>query len=386
MRQRHTPTRLSHVSSGTTLCVQKINQPPADRADELVGGGRLRLKFNEAEMHEAGRKVDSRTSNDEQRRWCLFTSAGDKNAIRLWLAGDTPRRWDLVAAYYGDDDDEFATISELCSYAFRTKGGKFQNLKKLITEHPQFFDRYSHVWVCDDDIVMSRPQINEAFDITERLGFWVAQPADRREGRNSHWITCFAGPSWDYRIVNFVEVRMPIFRRDKLIEFLAVYDGSLVGAGIEYWFANLFKADEFGRFAIIDKVQVINPRTRDKGESEIDRLQAWHLRYASMLKAAKKYGFAEDRPHKVFAYCKLAPPRNLLVIFELPLKELPMISPAWLEALRRSRWRGAVWVVKSALIFRAVVQTFQRAGWRQAIWFLRCGLVIRRQRWTVNDL
>jgi hypothetical protein len=179
---------------------------------------------------------------------------------------------------------------------------------------------------------------------------------------------------------------MPIFRRDKLIEFLAVYDGSLVGAGIEYWFANLFKADEFGRFAIIDKVQVINPRTRDKGESEIDRLQAWHLRYASMLKAAKKYGFAEDRPHKVFAYCKLAPPRNLLVIFELPLKELPMISPAWLEALRRSRWRGAVWVVKSALIFRAVVQTFQRAGWRQAIWFLRCGLVIRRQRWTVNDL
>jgi len=44
-------------------------------------------------------------STDEQRRWCLFTSADDKNAIRLWLAGDTPRRWDLVAAYYGDDND-----------------------------------------------------------------------------------------------------------------------------------------------------------------------------------------------------------------------------------------------------------------------------------------
>ena len=92
------------------------------------------------------------------------------------------------------------------------------------------------------------------------MALWVAQPADLPEGKNSHWITCFAGSKWDYRTVNFVEVRMPIFRRDKLVEFLGVYDGSLVGAGIQYWFANLFNADEFGRFAIIDKVRVINPR------------------------------------------------------------------------------------------------------------------------------
>jgi hypothetical protein len=339
-------------------------------------------------MREAGtigKKLDCAVSIDEQRRWCLFTSAGDKNAIRLWLAGDTPRRWDLVAAYYGDNDDQFAEISRLCSYAFRTKGSKFQNLKKLISEHPAFFDRYSHVWVCDDDILMSTLQINEAFDITERLGFWVAQPADRREGRNSHWITCFAGPSWDYRIVNFVEVRMPIFRRDKLIEFLAVYDGSLVGAGIEYWFANFFKADEFGRFAIIDKVQVINPRTRDKGESEIDRLQARHLRYAGWMKAAKKYGFAEDRPHKVFAYCRLAPPGNLVAVF-LPIREYPAINSVWMDRLRRSHWRGGSCFVKRALIARTFLQIARRSGWRQAIWFLRCGLMIRRQRWAVNDL
>ena len=180
-------------------------------------------------------------STNEQRRWCLFTSAGDRSAVRRWVAGDEPRRWDLVAAYYGDDDREFAEVSKLCSYTFRVRGSKFQNLKKLITEQPRFFDQYSHVWVCDNDILMSKSQIDEAFDIAERLGFWVAQPADSPEGRNSHWITCFAGPSWDYRIVNFVEVRMPIFRRDKLIEFLAVYDGSLVGAGIDPWFSSFLQ-------------------------------------------------------------------------------------------------------------------------------------------------
>ena len=70
-------------------------------------------------------------SMQQQQRWCLFTSAGDKNVIRLWLRGDTSRPWDLVVAYYGDNDHEFSELSKVSSYAFRTKGGKFQNLKKL---------------------------------------------------------------------------------------------------------------------------------------------------------------------------------------------------------------------------------------------------------------
>lgn len=322
-------------------------------------------------------------TSEEQRRWCLFTSAGDKNAVGLWLAGDGPRGWDLVSAYYGDDENEFAEISKVSTYAFRTKGSKFQNLKKLVTEYPRFFDRYSHVWVCDDDIRMSPYQINEAFDITEKMGFWVAQPADLAGGRNFHWITCFAGPSWDYRIVNFVEVRMPIFRRDKLTEFLATYDRTLVGAGIDYWFASFFKADEFGRFAIIDKVQVINPPTQDKGGSEIDKLQAAEVRSAAWAEIANKNGIVAYPDHRVFAYCKLAPARDLLAIF-LPMREFPTIYPAWLETLRRSGWRGAIWIVKGGLVARAFLQTLRRAGWHEAIWFLRCGLAIRRQRRAVN--
>ena len=213
-------------------------------------------------------------------RWCIFTSAGDNNSIRMWLEGGVSRIWDLIVAYYGDNEREFAELRRVSNYAFRTKGGKFPNLKKFLAQQPSFFEKYSYIWVCDDDMRMSVAQINEAFAITERLGFWIAQPAFHPEGKNVHTINVYAGSQCDYRTVNYIENSVPIFRQDKLAEFLAIYDGSMPsGAGIDFWYMNVFGANklgrwnlfaslirpsELGRFAVIDKVQVINPHTKEK--------------------------------------------------------------------------------------------------------------------------
>jgi len=221
---------------------------------------------------------------DQQKRWCIFTSAGDHNAIRLWVQGDMPRRWDLIVAYYGDNERVFAEINKISANAFRAKGGKFQILKKLMVQRPRCLDQYSHVWVCDDDIRMSAAQINEAFAIAEVFKFWVAQPSFLQEGKISHEITRYAGPQCDYRIVNFIEENVPIFSRVKLMEFLRVYDGSLTGWGIDHWYMNLFGAHKLGRitnlfrknrmglFAIINKIAVTNPLDEEKGGNELDRL------------------------------------------------------------------------------------------------------------------
>lgn len=324
-------------------------------------------------------------SIDPQRRWCVFTSAGDRNAIHRWLEGHAPRRWDLVTAYYGNNDHTFLEIKKFCIYAFRAKGSKFQNLKKLVLQHPKFFDRYSHVWVCDDDILMSGTQINEAFELTETLGFWIAQPATRAEGKNGHWITCFAGPQWDYRIVNFVEVNLPIFRLDKLKEFLDVYDGSLVGWGIDHWYANLFKANEFGRFAIFDRVQVINPKNQDKGgRNEIEILRPASLRAADWNIVRKKLGMVEYFP-KIFAYCKLAPERELLRAAPSFLEEeYPSINPAWWHVLRRLRLSGLVRLIKAGLLVKSFLEIAWRSGWHKAIFSLECWISMRRQRQAVG--
>jgi hypothetical protein len=66
--------------------------------------------------------------SEAERRWCVFTSAGDKNVVRRWLESDAPQRWDLVVAYYGDNEHGFAEIRNLSSYSFRSKGSKFQKI------------------------------------------------------------------------------------------------------------------------------------------------------------------------------------------------------------------------------------------------------------------
>jgi len=244
---------------------------------------------------------------ETHRRWCLFTSAGNKNNIAQWLEQSTSRQWDLVVAFYGDDDGQYSQLSKESFHAFRTKGAKFQNLKRLIIQHPNFFDDYSYVWVCDDDILMTSKQIEEVFSISETFQFWVAQPAFDARGKISHPLTRYAGPQVDYRIVNFVEVTAPIFRQDKLVDFLHVYDGSLVGWGIDYWYTNHFAANVYGAFAIIDKVCVINPTDEQKGEREIDKLQSTELRRITWEEVRAKYRLTEYPP-KVFAYCRIAAP------------------------------------------------------------------------------
>jgi hypothetical protein len=59
-----------------------------------------------------------------KRRYLVFTSAGDRTNLRMWLAED--RRFDLWITYYGDDPDTLEAMATI-GYAgraqsFRTYG------------------------------------------------------------------------------------------------------------------------------------------------------------------------------------------------------------------------------------------------------------------------
>ncbi|HUZ73493.1 MAG TPA: hypothetical protein VMU87_10945 [Stellaceae bacterium] len=312
-------------------------------------------------------------SSDDGLRWCLFTSAGDRNAIRLWTEGEAERRWDLVIAYYGDSDAEFAALSRRATHAFRDKGSKFQNLRKLVLREPKYFDRYSHVWVCDDDIHMSPPQIDEAFAIAESFDFWVAQPAFRAEGKISYWFTYSAAPPWDFHIVDFIEENTPIFRRDKLLEFLAAYDGSHAAYGIDFWYMTVLKFATAGKFAIIDRVQVANPFDDAKGGiREILRMESDET-YLAGFEALRTKGIIADIPQKILAYGKIASlaekRAEITAGANVSPPELQAIID-WIEARQPDGWREAA----------ARLRAFDdRLRWEMAIYLARGVAALRSQ-------
>ncbi|MBG1231719.1 hypothetical protein [Aestuariivirga litoralis] len=218
--------------------------------------------------------LDRRISTPRKR--CIFTSAGSHHQIAMW--DDGPRSWDLVVAFFGDDDLVYEGVAARADVILRRKGSKFQNLKALYLQQPGLFDRYDFIFLLDDDIHIKPPEINRLFDIAETYDFWVCQPSYDPAGRVSHAITRQLGRH--IRLTDFVEVTCPVFRRDKLVSFLNVYDGELVGWGVDWWYCHVLQAREHRKFAIIDEIAVLNPHPHQKGMAvrEITLLQSDDMR------------------------------------------------------------------------------------------------------------
>lgn len=232
---------------------------------------------------------------------CVFTSAGDRNAVAGWLPPGGERGFDLCVAFYGQDDARFAEISRLADRAWRIKGGKAQNLRALVQAGELDLSPYSHVWLPDDDLLLDPQDVPRLFYLAEHFGFWVSQPAFERSGRVSYPHTAVARERAQVRLVSFVETTCPLFRRDKLEEFLGVFDGSLSGWGLDLWFGHVLGAEVPGRFGVIDAVTVFNPHERQKpgGFREISALRSDAARIREYQIAAARHGILR-RPVSVF--------------------------------------------------------------------------------------
>ena len=83
----------------------------------------------------------------------------------------------LVVAYYGNDDHEFSEISKSSSYAFQTKGAKFQNLKKLVVQNPHFSTNIRTSGFVTTTFGCRRHKSMKLSQSLNSIDFWIAQPA-----------------------------------------------------------------------------------------------------------------------------------------------------------------------------------------------------------------
>jgi len=222
-----------------------------------------------------------------QHRFLVFTSAGDCAQVGQWCRGRL--NFDLWITYYGDTEGKF---QEYATYWNARKGTKFPNFLYIHQHHQDLLDRYEAIWVVDDDVVITGSQISRLFEFREQYDLWILQPAFDPKGKISFDVTCVQ-PLNLLRYTNFVEVTCPLFRKDKLDQFMAVYDPNLVGYGVEAWFLNVLHHGEPDVIAIIDSIPCINPYDMAKGGIRaIDQVQSLERRIAVFKEMRQKYNIS----------------------------------------------------------------------------------------------
>lgn len=204
------------------------------------------------------------------RRNLIFTSAGRSHNVRQWLTEG--REYDIWVYDYANGQTGLDGVVE---YYTILKGGKFPNLLHAYSTNPEKLRNYSQVLVMDDDIQIDPLDISIWFRRHRELDLWVSQAAFLPQGKVSHPITV-ARPFIDLRFTSFVEMTCPLFRRDMLDLFMAVYDKKLVGYGADYWFLHTLPLDRVGKIVVFDSIRCLNPwdNTKEGGIREITRLQS----------------------------------------------------------------------------------------------------------------
>jgi hypothetical protein len=222
-------------------------------------------------------------------KYLVYTSAGDNANIHFWLKSfdeqKVDKNFDLWITYYGDQEDRYKEISDY--YNIR-KGAKFPNLLDVYQKWNDILANYEAVFVLDDDIVIDCIRINRLFEIREEYDLWLLQPAFDPRGKISWQITKI-NPSCFLRYTNFVENGCVLFRRDKLDQFMKVYDPELFGWGIDLWYLHEI-GEHPKKIAVIDAITCINPHDSWKkgGQREFEKLEGTSAGVDKWLEFMKK--------------------------------------------------------------------------------------------------
>lgn len=227
---------------------------------------------------------NNQNTNLLRSKYLVYTSAGDNAFLHHWLKGD--RNFDLWITYYGDKKDRY---KEVCDFYNVRKGGKFPNLHYVYQHFKNIMDHYEAIFVIDDDMIISGSKISRLFEIREKYNLWVLQPAFDPRGKISFPITCVKPFSF-LRFTNFVETGCPLFRKDKLDNFMKVYDPVHECHGVERWFLYSLGPNLINKVAIVDATSSINPPDKMKGgKREIDVLQDAPTRIKNLRTIKERY-------------------------------------------------------------------------------------------------
>ena len=220
----------------------------------------------------------------------VYTSAGDNTLFYKYWCNDI-KDYDLWVTYYGNNEKNFKVYSKHADYITKRKGFKFQNFYDLYNNKD--LSQYDRIFILDDDIIISTESINKMFNISEKYDLNICGPTFTPTCKISHRKT-INNPKWFMRYTNYVEVNVPLFKKEALRRLMDVFDPKLVGWGIDRlasW------ANGYNKIALVDHVICVNPHDRSKGGvRELTKGdESWAIREKIWHDVADKYKI----PHRV---------------------------------------------------------------------------------------
>ena len=225
----------------------------------------------------------------------IFTSAGNNtNFYNNWNGNNN--NYDIMVVYYGDNDNIFNKYKKYVNFIYRNKGSKFQNLSYVWKKYKYILDKYDRFFILDDDIIFDSPDdINEMFNISEKYDLYICAPTFKTNGTSkiSHSITKSFNTN-SFRYVNFIEVNTPLFNKYAINKYMEYYDDRLIGWGIDYHYIWALGKDLDNKYALIDKISVINPHDNKKNNKrELSLINNWDKRVIPWNNIKKEFNIKE---------------------------------------------------------------------------------------------
>jgi len=217
----------------------------------------------------------------------VILCAGDTSVHAQWLTGPD-RNFDLFISYFGTQRGRYANDGE---YYQQQTGMKYPTTARILHEHPELIERYTHFWLPDEDLTTDTASINRLFDYARAYQLALSQPA---QDHNSHktWPLLLHDPRYELRFTRFIEVMAPLFDRAALRVCLPTFTDSQSGFGLDWTWPSLLQARGKRAIAVIDAVQICHSRPVGGGDlykkiSEQDALKEG-------FEVLKKYALGND--------------------------------------------------------------------------------------------
>ena len=169
--------------------------------------------------------------------------------------------------YFGDDPDRYREHDVV---RIDSKGPKWPPLQALVDGHPEWLGRYDRVMFPDDDLELSKSDLNRFFDICAEHNLELAQPSLTPDSPVTHPLL-IQNTACRLRFTNFVEVMAPCFSSGLLRVALPTFNATQSGWGIDWLWPRLATNKASG-IAIVDAVAMRH--TRPLGGPNYDAMKA----------------------------------------------------------------------------------------------------------------